>query len=425
LAYHVKALHAESERLRCPEDGCRYATPKKAALAAHGLRHERRAAEKVWKDKAKDEVRAAVKNAKDELKSKTQRLAAARKELAREKKARAKTRRDAAELERGIEKLKKKIDARRAGRDELRRVRTSGSGLEKTNARGREEEEERRSGDVLGVGREGVGEGAARVGAAREDVEDGAREGDGVSGDVAAKRATLARESISPGFRVQDASALDADTGDAHVSRRSETRARRPEIVLLDGADGSKVHAVVVDDDEYPPNARVPGSIPVGTVTTIISGVTRTLRPVCDQALPWSRSFIGCPGIRSARGRDFTRAFLDEEPPPREGPPSNAGGFPSHPTLPEMPNLEVPSKAHARAETCPWSVENLRKTLLRAPDPVSLREVLTSRAVETPSRAKRVDRQCDGCYAARVAQMAAERRYRRNGGDPESGVRVE
>ena len=99
LAYHVKALHAETELLRCGEEGCRFSTKKKDALAAHEARHKKNAAEKAWKEKAKDEVLVAVKTAKDDLKTKTALLLAARKALAKEKRARAKTRREIEALE--------------------------------------------------------------------------------------------------------------------------------------------------------------------------------------------------------------------------------------------------------------------------------------------------------------------------------------
>jgi hypothetical protein len=40
-----------------------------------------------------------------------------------------------------------------------------------------------------------------------------------------------------------------------------------------------------------------------------VNGTMRRLQPVCAQALPWSTSFIGCPGIRCAADEDFTLLF--------------------------------------------------------------------------------------------------------------------
>jgi hypothetical protein len=39
----------------------------------------------------------------------------------------------------------------------------------------------------------------------------------------------------------------------------------------------------------------------------------RRLQAVCAQALPWSTSFIGCPGIRAGEGiADFTQLFKED-----------------------------------------------------------------------------------------------------------------
>jgi hypothetical protein len=54
---------------------------KEEALAAHKLRHEQRAVEKNWKQQAKGEVQAAVRNVKDELKGKSTELQKAQKAL--------------------------------------------------------------------------------------------------------------------------------------------------------------------------------------------------------------------------------------------------------------------------------------------------------------------------------------------------------
>ena len=135
----------------------------------------------------------------------------------------------------------------------------------------------------------------------------------------------------------------------------------------------------------------------------------RFLRPVCDQALPWSASFIGCPGIAHAdqgplKTHDFTRLF-------RADGTRISGHSKKNRTTPlEVTDALDRAAFRARAAKCPWASANARATLLAARDPAALREILTECAPAKAVRAKRVDGQCGACYAAHVALMAAERR---------------
>ena len=51
------------------------------------------------------------------------------------------------------------------------------------------------------------------------------------------------------------------------------------------------------------------GAAPCKSTMMNVNGTMRRLQPVCAQALPWSTSFIGCPGIRCAADEDFTLLF--------------------------------------------------------------------------------------------------------------------
>jgi chemotaxis protein histidine kinase CheA len=363
LAYHVKALHAETELLRCGEEGCRFSTKKKDALAAHEARHKKNAAEKAWKEKAKDEVLVAVKTAKDDLKTKAALLLAARKALAKEKRARAKTRREIEALEARLEKLRKKRMAS-SNREPDRRT-------------------------------------ASR-----------SRTGEPDEAPATAPDGTADTELLD----------VAAEEEDADAARRR--RSRPPEVVLLDAADGSKVPMLVCADEEeqrWTPGGGGP-SAELGfadVATDAHAGSSPPfLRPVCDQALPWSASFIGCPGIAHAdqgplKTHDFTRLFRADG--------TRISGHNtktqktqkahSHRTTPlEVTDALDRAAFRARAAKCPWASANARATLLAARDPAALREILTECAPAKAVRAKRVDGQCGACYAAHVALMAAERR---------------
>ena len=378
LAYHVKALHAETELLRCGEEGCRFSTKKKDALAAHEARHKKNAAEKAWKEKAKDEVLVAVKTAKDDLKTKAALLLAARKALAKEKRARAKTRREIEALEARLEKTRKK------------RMASSNR------------EPDRRTASRSRTGEPDEAPATAPDGTADTELLDAA-----------------------------------AEEEDADAARRR--RSRPPEVVLLDAADGSKVPMLVCADEEeqrWTPGGGGPsaelGFADVATdahagsspprdfstekaLETFSTRATRFLRPVCDQALPWSASFIGCPGIAHAdqgplKTHDFTRLFRADGT-RISGHNEKTQKAHSHRTTPlEVTDALDRAAFRARAAKCPWASANARATLLAARDPAALREILTECAPAKAVRAKRVDGQCGACYAAHVALMAAERR---------------
>ena len=370
LAYHVKALHAETELLRCSEEGCRFSTKKKDALAAHEARHQKRSAEKALKDKTKGEVLVAVKTAKDALRTKTTALLATRKALNEEKRARAKTLREIETLEARVEKLLYRVTNKRKGSEASR------------------EHADRRS-------------------AARSRVDD-------------------PDEVPANGFGAEETDAAggeeDEDAGAARRAEEEIARAqppREPEVVLLEAADGSKVPMLVCASEAERDcgtlttrdGARTP-SVTRGADVTDAATTRAFLRPVCDQALPWSASFIGCPGIAHAdegplRAHDFTRLFRADG--------SRISGN-THRTTPLEVTAPLDRAAfRARATTCPWSSANARATLLAAKDPAALRELLRARAPAKATRAKRVDGQCGACYAAHVALMAAERRAEKNG----------
>ena len=354
LAYHVKALHSETELLRCGEEGCRFATKKKDALAAHEARHKKKTAEKAWKEKAKGEVLVAVKSARDTLKTKSAALLATRKALAKEKRARAKTRREIETLEARVENLLRRATRKRKAIADLPR----GTARSRTAAESDETPPE-------------------ETGAAGGDEDD--------ASDAAAR--DVAREDAAP-----------------------EPRPPPPEVVLLDAADGSKTPMLVCSSAEERDGGT--SADVVGPADANARARGAFLRPVCDQALPWSASFIGCPGITHAdegplRAHDFTRLFRADG--------TRVSGH-AHRTTPLEVTAPLDRAAfRARATTCPWSSANARATLLAAKDPAALRELLRARAPAKATRAKRVDGQCGACYAAHVALMAAERRAEKNG----------
>ena len=292
-----------------------------------------------------------MKTAKDDLKTKTALLLAARKALAKEKRARAKTRREIEALEARLEKLRKK------------RIASSNR------------EPDRRTASRSRTGEPDEAPATAPDGTADTELLDAAAEED-----------------------------------DADAARRR--RSRPPEVVLLDAADGSKVPMLVCADEEeqrWTPGGVGPSAELGFADVATDAHATRFLRPVCDQALPWSASFIGCPGIAHAdqgplKTHDFTRLF-------RADGTRISGHSKKNRTTPlEVTDALDRAAFRARAAKCPWASANARATLLAARDPAALREILTECAPAKAVRAKRVDGQCGACYAAHVALMAAERR---------------
>ena len=148
-----------------------------------------------------------------------------------------------------------------------------------------------------------------------------------------------------------------------------------------------------------PTGASHPGSIAMN-----VNGTMRRLQPVCAQALPWSTSFIGCPGIKCDDGHDFTELFLEDGS-------RNAGNRRTTPLEVEHPK-DV-AAFHARSTNCPWAKPNLQVTLEKASDPMALHALLNDIAPKKPLKVKRVDGQCEACYAAHVA-LAARLRAKHN-----------
>ena len=145
--------------------------------------------------------------------------------------------------------------------------------------------------------------------------------------------------------------------------------------------------------------SRHPGSIAMN-----VNGTMRRLQPVCAQALPWSTSFIGCPGVKCDEGHDFTQLFLEDGS-------RNAGNRRTTPL--EVDHPKDVAAFHARSTNCPWAKPNLQVTLERASDPMALHALLDDVAPKRPLKVKRVDGQCEACYAAHVA-LAARLRALKN-----------
>ena len=106
-----------------------------------------------------------------------------------------------------------------------------------------------------------------------------------------------------------------------------------------------------------------------------VNGTMRRLQPVCAQALPWSTSFIGCPGIKCDDGHDFTELFLEDGS-------RNAGNRRTTPLEVEHPK-DV-AAFHARSTNCPWAKPNLQVTLERLPIHGAPRVAQRYRPQETP-----------------------------------------
>ena len=144
---------------------------------------------------------------------------------------------------------------------------------------------------------------------------------------------------------------------------------------------------------------------PPPLATTLnVNGTMRRLQPVCAQALPWSTSFIGCPGVKCDEGHDFTQLFLEDGS-------RNAGNRRTTPL--EVDHPKDVAACHARSTNCPWAKPNLQVTLERASDPMALHALLDDVAPKRPLKVKRVDGQCEACYAAHVA-LAARLRALKN-----------
>ena len=314
LAYHLKALHNSGDSLRCDVEGCRFTTRKREALAAHKLRHQQREAEKSWKAQAKGEVQAAVRGVKDELKNKTAELAKAQRALTQEQRAHAKVVKELAALKASHARLKRRASTAALEIDRMRPPK---------RARG-----------VAHPGSGGVGPaaGGAQI----------------------------------PG---------DADNDD-------ERRTRPPEVVLLDGPDG-KLPMLAVGRGWGCAGRR--GRDGDGSDGRGSPGEHRDERQRDDAeaaaglraALPWSTSFIGCPGIKCDDGHDFTELFLEDGS-------RNAGNRRTTPLEVEHPK-DV-AAFHAQAPTARGPSPTSRSPWRRLPIPWRSTRCSTRSRPRNPSR---------------------------------------
>ena len=361
LAYHHKAIHEGGEPLRCSVEGCKFTTKKKEALAAHQLRHEQRETEKTWKQQAKDEVQAAIKTAKDELKTKASGLVKAQRDLAVERKSHERTRVEVERLRAAVDRLKRRRENAMVEMERLRPDKRA-----KTNA-----------GTIAG----GAGPGA------NADAAEGTPEVVLVDGPDGVKMPMLA---MGP--------ALAGDDADQPAALEMEH--------LLDPA-------VVAAMAMMSGTGTGTGTV-ASEVTVRVDGAPRRLRPVCAQALPWNTSFIGCPGItcEGAEGADLTVLFTEDGR-------RDAGNRRVTPLDVDRPKDR--DAFLARAESCPWSRRNVRATLERAGDPLALRHILRECAPKRPGKSKRAEGQCHGCYSAHVALLLALRRRERSAANGAKG----
>jgi hypothetical protein len=382
LAYHHKAIHESGDVLRCAEEGCKFTTRKPEALATHKLRHQQRDAAKEWKAQKKTEVQAAVKSAKEETKEKSEQLAVALRQLAQEQRAHARAKKELEALKVRHERAKRRTAATVADLHAMK----SSSGAKR--ARGG-------AGGASGAGGAAVERAdEAEIGDDDDAVEDDPDDEDDVDDDL------------------DDDADDDADppvAGDDPASYRAE-------VLLLDGREG-KMAMLAMDtpaaarakfsEPEPEPELELELGVGVGSaspepVMVRVSGVARLAQPVCDQALPWSASFIGCPGITcgASPSTDYTVLFN----------PDGTRDSGKRKTTPlEVENPKDPGTFRARSTACPWSTPNLHATLRRCWDPVALRGVMAASAPKKATRVKRVDGQCARCYAAHVALAARTR----------------
>ena len=368
LSYHHKAIHEGGEPLRCSVEGCKFTTKKKDALAAHQLRHEQRETEKTWKQQAKGELQAAVKTAKDELKTKASSLVKAQRDLAVERRSHERTRNESERLRAAIDRLKRRRENATA---EIERLRPN-----------------KRARTIAGTVSGGAGPNA------NANAAEGAPEVVLVDGPDGVKMPMLA---MGP--------ALAGDDDDQPAALEMEH--------LLDAAVVAAMATTTGTGTGTGTGTETTTGTGTGTgtgasdVVVRVDGAPRRLRPVCAQALPWGASFIGCPGITcgGAEGADLTVLFTEDGR-------RDAGNRRVTPL--EVDHPKDRDALLARAESCPWSRRNVRATLERAGDPLALRQILRECAPKRPGKAKRAEGQCHGCYSAHVALLLALRRRERS-----------
>ena len=394
LAYHLKALHNSGEVLKCMVEGCKFTTRKKEALAAHKLRHQQRLAERTWKAQAKGEVQAAVKSVKDDLKGKATELTKAHKALAAEQRAHAKVLKELTALKASHARLKRRVSTTATEIERLRPLKKIKSVV-----------------DTLDAAAASSGARAGRkAGAAGTEAEDAAGGGalpykapevvllDGPSGKLPMLAVSDPPLGPPPAMTLTATNTAGGGDGAAVDGGKGEGGA----------AGGEGGGAQVMGPPKQPPQQRHPQSILMN-----VNGTMRWLQPVCAQALPWSTSFIGCPGIKCGEGSNFTHLFKEDGS-------RDAGNRRTTPLEVEHPK-DI-AAFHARSTSCPWAKQHVQHTLERASDPVALHALLNDIAPKKPLKVKRVDGQCEGCYAAHVA-LIARLRAKLHPSKPKTGQR--
>ena len=259
---------------------------------------------------------------------------------------------------------------------------------------------------------------AAEVAAALEGTRVELGEGGGAVEDASRrKRAKTAATRPATAAAAGRAAAAAADVASAP-----------PEVLYVDGARGEKTPMLCVDGpaalraasddamaamDASGAAGLVPVPVPVPPVPIVVVGGRRT-RPVCAQALPWARGFIGCPGIACDASHDFTSLFDHDG--------ARACGNRKSTPL-EVDNPKDATHFRARSAECPWSRRRVQRTLERASDPVTLRALLDEFAPRAKAvKKKHVDGQCSSCYSAHmtlIRSMDARKKLatsRRGGG---------
>ena len=370
LAYHHKAIHESGDILLCTEEGCKFTTRKPEALATHKLRHQQRDAAKAWKAQKKTEVQAAVKSAKEETKDKSERLAVTLRQLAQEQRAHARAKRELEALRVKHERAKRRAAATMAELHELK--------------------------STYGTKR-------ARVAA---------------GGATAAPPAVRGDDAVEDDLdNLNDEDDLDDDRGDDLAGddlADDDPASYRADVLLVDGREGKMAMLAMDTPAAARANVSDPDVASPAPVTVRASGVARLAQPVCDQALPWSASFIGCPGITcgSSPSTDYTVLFH----------PDGTRDSGRRKTTPlEVENPKNRETFRARSTACPWSTRNLQATLQRCWDPVVLHGVMAESAPKKATRVGRVDGHCAECHAARVALAARTRARVRKRDDQDGG----
>ena len=111
-----------------------------------------------------------------------------------------------------------------------------------------------------------------------------------------------------------DALAMDAPAALAAAAAAAAAAQQHGQMLMGQGIGTVTLVSGPAAGAPRPPTRGPPGSVqPMssGMPSLVnVNGTMRRLQAVCAQALPWSTSFIGCPGIRAGEGvNDFTQLF--------------------------------------------------------------------------------------------------------------------